>query len=190
MCVQIRLRRSYDLAKWSTHFASEEAARDWAHGPVRVTIVAAYIAMVDLTREAVRFVQERHGDDEIEVCCASADAIQGETLDYMVLALPPSTSQWSEWLCDPSRLLTVMSRYRWQLAMTHVVDDGIWVHAQSRRDSVQVVLDLQQNADTRCWRRWGGASTTVTSSGIVGCSRSWRRSAVARPPRSLSPRSP
>ena len=61
-----------------------------------------------------------------------------------------------------------MSRYRWQLAMTHVVNDGIRVHEQSRRDSVQVVLDLQQNADTRCWRRWGGASTTVTSSGIVG----------------------
>ena len=41
-----------------------------------------------------------------------------------------------------------MSRYRWQLAMTHVVNDGIRVHEQSRRDSVQVVLDLQQNADT------------------------------------------
>ena len=40
-----------------------------------------------------------------------------------------------------------MSRYRWQLAMTHVVNDGIRVHEQSRRDSVQVVLDLQQNAD-------------------------------------------
>ena len=61
------------------------------------------------------YMQELHGDDRIEVCCASADAIQGETLDYMVLALPPSTSQWSEWLCDPSRLLTIMFWYRWQL---------------------------------------------------------------------------
>ena len=31
--------------------------------------------------------------------------------------------------------------------MTHVVNDGITVREQSRRDSVQVVLDLQQNAD-------------------------------------------
>ena len=66
----------------------------------------------------------------------------------MVLALPPSTREWSEWLCDPSRLLTILSRYRWQLAMTHVVDDGIRVHAQRRKDSVQVVLDLQQNANS------------------------------------------
>ena len=26
---QVDLRRSYDLAEWSTHFASEEAARLW-----------------------------------------------------------------------------------------------------------------------------------------------------------------
>ena len=66
----------------------------------------------------------------------------------MVLALPASTSQWSEWLCDPSRLLTIMSRYRWQLAMTHVFDDGSSVHAHNLRDSVKVALDLQKNADT------------------------------------------
>ena len=154
---QLRLRRTYDLAEWSTHFASEEAATMWARGRVRVTIIAAYTAMVDLTREAVRFVQGLHpsseyimgaGDDRIEICCASADAVQGETFDYMVLALPASTSQWSEWLCDPSRLLTIMSRYRWQLAMTYVLDDGISAHAHSFRDSVKVALDLQKNADT------------------------------------------
>ena len=67
-------------------------------------------------------------EDHIEISCASADAVQGETLDYMVLALPPFTSQWYQWLCDPSRLLTIMSRYRWQLAMTHVVDDSSSEH--------------------------------------------------------------
>ena len=40
-----------------------------------------------------------------------------------------------------------MSRYRWQLAMTHVVNDGITVREKSRRDSVEVVLDWQQNAE-------------------------------------------
>ena len=124
----------------------------WANGPVRVTIVAAYIAMVDLTREAVRFVQERHWDYSFEVYCASADAIQGETLDYMVLALPPSTREWSEWLCDPSRLLTIMSRYHWQLVLTHVFDDGIRVNGQrredSQKDSIQVILDMQRRANS------------------------------------------
>ena len=86
---QLRLRRSYDLAEWSTHFASEQAATRWASGRVRVTIVAAYTAMVEVTREAVRFVQELHAssenstnaaEDQIEISCASADAVQGETL--------------------------------------------------------------------------------------------------------------
>ena len=46
-----------------------------------------------------------------------------------------------------------MSRYRWQLAMTHVVNDGITVREKSRRDSVEVVLDWQQNAEvTWTWR--------------------------------------
>ena len=161
--LQLRLRRSFDHERWWTHFATEEAARMWARGRVRVTIVAAYTAMVEMTREAVRFVQELYASSEnirdavegqIEISCASADAVQGETLDYMVLALPPFTSQWSEWLCDPSRLLTIMSRYRWQLAMTYVVDNGVSEHVQNRRDSVNVVLDMQKNANAWWTWRW------------------------------------
>jgi hypothetical protein len=113
---QLRLRRSYDLATWSSHFYSEEAAITWMHSLVRVTIVSAYTAMVDLTRKAVCFLQDMNptaehvrgaAGDQFEVDCVSADAVQGETLEYMVLALPPFTSQWSEWLQDPCRLLTI-----------------------------------------------------------------------------------
>ena len=157
---QLRLRRSYDLAEWSTHFASEQAATMWARGRVRVTIIAAYTAMVDLTREAVHFVQGRQYPysqnirdavfDRIEIFCASADAVQGETFDYVVLALPSSTSQWSEWLCDPNRMLTIISRYRWQLAMTYVLDDGASSHAHTLSNSVKVVLDVQRHANM-CW---------------------------------------
>ena len=78
---QVGLRRSYDLAEWSTHFPSVEAAELWVHKRVRVTIVAAYTAMVELTREAVAFVKELNAssplNSEIEVSCVSADAIQG-----------------------------------------------------------------------------------------------------------------
>ena len=105
--------------------------------------------MVDLTREAVRFVGQWQGNYSSEVHCASADAIQGETLDYMVLALPPSTREWSEWLCDPSRLLTIMSRYHWQLVLTPLFDDRISVNEHDpARASIQVILDMQQRANT------------------------------------------
>ena len=81
---QVGLRRSYDLAEWSTDFASEEAARLWVDERVRVTIVAAYTAMVELTREAVAFVKELNAsspwNSQIEVSCVSADAIQGHKL--------------------------------------------------------------------------------------------------------------
>ena len=68
-------------------------------------------------------------------------------------ALPPSTREWSEWLCDPSRLLTIMSRYHWQLVLTHVFDDRIKVNEQRRDDSardstIQVILEMQQKANT------------------------------------------
>ena len=72
--------------------------------------------------------------------------------DYRVLALPPSTREWSEWLRDPSRLLTIMSRYHWQLVLTHVFDDAIRVNGQRRddsaRDSIQIILEMQQKANT------------------------------------------
>ena len=130
-------------------------------GGVRVTIVAAYTAMVELTREAVNFVVKRLPYEEgctleqmmrkekLEFICASADAVQGETLDYMVLALPPKTMQWSPWLCDPSRLLTIMSRYRRQLAIAKIEYDGLSQHTKSTaRRSVKAVVDLHKAAET------------------------------------------
>ena len=65
-------------------------------------------------------METRFEETVMEVICVLADTIQDETLDYMLLALPPSMSQWSEWLRDPPRLLTILSRFRWQLVMTHV----------------------------------------------------------------------
>ena len=109
VCVQyLRLRRSYDLVEWSTHFTSEQSATMWARWRVGVTIFASYAAMLDLTREAVRCVQGLHPSseyimnaeyDSIEVSCAAADAIQAKHAPmwfYVVVALPASTSQWSE----------------------------------------------------------------------------------------------
>ena len=108
---QLNLRLSYNLAECQTHFNSEQDATRWTRGHVRVVIISAYTAMVDLTRDAVHYVQmgrlERSDlamlanmtfDDfnRLEISCASADAVQGETFDYVVLALPPLTSQWSD----------------------------------------------------------------------------------------------
>ena len=107
---QLCSRRDYDIETWSKHFDSKDAALTWKRGCVRVTIVAAYTAMVESTSVAVTFMKDqipywaRTLYTEIKVCCVSADAIQGETLDFMVLALPPSTSQFSQWICNPSRL--------------------------------------------------------------------------------------
>ena len=46
-----------------------------------------------------------------------------------------------------------MSRYRWQLVLTHVFDDRIKVNEQRRDDSVrdasiQAILEMQQKATT------------------------------------------
>ena len=151
---QLRVRRTYDLTQRATHFTSEDAARTWTQERVRITIIAAYTAMVELTREAVSFVKDHvmfSENDLTEICCMSADAVQGETFDYMVLALPPSTSEWSEWLCEPSRLLTIISRYKLQLAIIYVFEEGVspYAHGDSKH-SIKAVLDLQQ----RAWTQW------------------------------------
>ena len=103
----------------------------------------------------------------------SADAIQGETLEYMVLALPPMTSNWSPWLRDPSRLLTILSRFRWQLVMTYVHENRKLPIDRSRKDPIPTILKLQDqakvswtwksmldtlpqksNINNNLWRRW------------------------------------
>ena len=90
----------------------------------------------------------------------SADAIQGETLEYMILALPPVTSDWSPWLRDPSRLLTILSRFRWQLVMTYVHDNRGCTAARSRTDPVPTILKLQTEAQ-ESWT-WKSMLDTLT----------------------------
>ena len=107
---QLHLRLSYNLAEWQTHFNSEQDATRWTRGHVRVVMVSACTAMVDLARDAVHYVHmgrlQRSDlamlahmmfDDfkRLEISCASADAVQGKIFDYVVLALPLVTSQWS-----------------------------------------------------------------------------------------------
>ena len=68
----------------------------------------------------------------------------------MVLALPSLTQVWSEWLCDPSRLLTILSRYRYQLVMTFASDKGLAPRNDRAREtlteSVNAALGLQRSA--------------------------------------------
>ena len=77
--------------------------------------------MVNLTRDAVKLVLKiGHHFDHAEQCtieCVTIDAVQGETFDYVILALPPRAAEWSDWLCNPNRLLTVISRNCSQMAM-------------------------------------------------------------------------
>ena len=112
--------------------------------------------MVEVLSEAVRFVTglcdtSLNADvkiADIAISCVSADSIQGETLDYMILALPPNTKDWSEWLCEPSRLLTIISRYRWQLAMTYVINNGVSQNKHLKRlDQIDIVTNWQKRAD-------------------------------------------
>ena len=118
--------------------------------------------MVNLTRDAVNFVLGiSHPFDNPRQCtidCVTLDSVQGETFDYVVLALPPIAAEWSEWLCDPTRLLTLISRNRWQMAMPWVRETNPCVHAASKSSRsttlvskpVKAILDLQQKYD-KCW---------------------------------------
>ena len=96
------------------------------------------------------------------------------------------TSQWSEWLSDPSRLLTVISRYQWQLAMTFVKNDGVSRVAFGHQDAVNAALDLRRKAHeewtweslletldwqiddgTELWRLWDEDVETLTQTWSV-----------------------
>ena len=104
--------------------------------------------MVDLTKDAVKLLMKTvvpvDSHNRPTIFCATADAFQGETFDFVVLALPPSAAVWSDWLCDPNRLLTIISRYRWQLAMPWVHETSNSSRSHTLSKSVRAVLDLQK----------------------------------------------
>jgi hypothetical protein len=141
--VELRHKHTYAQLVECGYFDTDQELYAWKHGPVTVTIVASYTAMVEVTRKAVELVLARLSPqvkDQINIVCASADALQGDTLEYMVLALPPDAATWSEWQSSPSRLLTIFSRYRWQLAMTYV-DCG-----EHTSEAVKIVKGFQKRA--------------------------------------------
>ena len=116
--------------------------------------------MVNLTRDAVDFVLKICFDkpEQCKIDCVTIDAVQGETFDYVVLALPPTAAEWSSWLCDATRLLTLISRNRWQMTMPWVREANPCVHDASKSSRsttpvsapVQAILDLQRKHD-KCW---------------------------------------
>ena len=85
---------------WYYPSGTEERVRKWRTLPFRVVIICAYTAMVNLTRDAVNFVLGiSHPFDNPRQCtidCVTLDSVQGETFDYVVLALPPIAAEWSE----------------------------------------------------------------------------------------------
>ena len=159
---QRRLRRRLQHTSLQAHDRiriTDEMAAAWASEPVEVTIVAVYIAMVDLLSEAVRFMQDllRHyGNDDVrndvnENClrikCVSADAVQGETFEIVVLALPPTTREWTSYLCDPSRMLTMLSRHCLQIVVPQVHNDGNKISSPATKTSMEAFLAFQESAD-------------------------------------------
>ena len=163
-----RQRRA--LKEKHQHFdITEETARTWSDAPVDVTIIAAYASMVDLLRLAVEFVQwllrwaprrsrEDAGEGSLTVTSVSLDSVQGETFDHAVLALPPQTSQWSPYLCDPCRQMVLLSRHKVQVAISPVVDDGLSPQTNSFGTSVRAFLELQ----ARAREKWSWEKMTKT----------------------------
>ena len=116
----LRARSQYDYSGWHVHFDSLEEAMAWREEVVTVSLVSPYAAMVRVVAVAADFVRSHDphisGIDEdfrdnLQVKHLSGDAIQGGTLEAMVLTLPPHAAEWTEWLASPPRILTVFSRY-------------------------------------------------------------------------------
>ena len=146
---QLRLRRSFDESLWDRCFSSLKEARRWKSAPISVTIVCVCAAMVELCCEAVHLVGDMKFTTDardINISCATADAVQSDMFSIVVLALPPTTSSLTTWHCDSKRLVTTASRCQLQLVMTYMEFDSLPDRCTKHRDNVQVILDLQKSA--------------------------------------------
>ena len=103
---QITLRQDWQYWTlrhgWHHYYSPqcEEHVRKWRTSPFRVIIICPYTAMVNLTRDAVDFVlkigHRFHNPEQYKIDCVTIDAVQGETFDYVVLALPPIPAEWAD----------------------------------------------------------------------------------------------
>ena len=112
--LHLRLRRSFDECMWERCFSSLDEARHWKSAPISVVVVCMCAEMVELCYEAMLLVQSMESmlqGRDINVSCATADAVQEDMYSIMVLALPPTTSSWTTWHCDSHRLVNAVSRW-------------------------------------------------------------------------------
>ena len=80
-------------------------------------------------------------DANMELFVLSSDAVQGDTWEAAVLAVPPDCSSWSQWMACPRRCLMTLSRHFRQLAIP-VLSNA----ANSQNTVISAVASLQQKA--------------------------------------------
>ena len=112
------VKQNYDLEQWSTHFPSREAAEAWVHTDTEVPVLSPFAAMEELAHVSLDFwKQKSHNLGSVKTKPSTIDKFQGLTAEAGVLSLPSTAEQWTSFVLQPHRVLTMVSRTFRTIAM-------------------------------------------------------------------------
>ena len=129
----LEAKKNYPLANWQAHFRTEEEAQDWVAAKVQVQIISAYAAECKcILPKAVTFVREiletcatdGIAVEMVDIGSTSIDKSQGSTSDCTVLSLPGDTSDWTSFVADEKRVITMSSRAYYILALPRLTNSA------------------------------------------------------------------
>jgi hypothetical protein len=185
--LNLEAKKNYPLAKWQAHFRTEGEAQDWVAAKVQVQIISAYAAeskcilpkAVTLIREILEtWATDGIATEMVDIGITSIDKSQGSNCDCTVLSLPGDTSDWTSFVADEKRVITMSSRAYYILALPRLTnsaspssqrstgkDLGLSIRAVERlsqrakkhRDFSQMRATLQLGlTDANLWQMWHG----------------------------------
>ena len=99
------------MEQWSSHFQSREAAEAWVFSDTEVPVLSPFAAMDELAHVSLDFwKQKSHNLGSVKTKPSTIDKFQGLTADAAVLSLPSTVEQYTPFVLQAQRVLTMISR--------------------------------------------------------------------------------
>ena len=158
ICLAVRMKvlySEYDRGNWQLHFDTMEACEARINEEVHVHILTPYAIMARLLHEALAVLLESNpyagmlGLTASNFSASTIDSAQGSTWDFTVLAIPEDLKDWSNFLCDARRLVTLLSRAYLSIALPKLSLECAQMHkSRLSREGHQLLVAFSADPDS------------------------------------------
>ena len=152
-----KILRDYDIEQWAAHFDSRDAAMIRLQAGLDIHCLTPYRIMVPLISLAIKIIKDKcnatlRGLTDGDILCSTVDSAQGSTFQTTVLSLPDDLAEWSSFLTELKRIITMLSRSYRTVALPRLVGSSKFLKDFPRDAQTHLKMFSEQGTPYR-WQQ-------------------------------------